>query len=248
MIILFSPTKQMDYVSPLPPAVQNKTEWTEPLFLDQAQSLNDTLGDLGRDELKKLMKTSPALTEQTEKMISSFSTASRRPAAAAYCGTSFQSLDISSLDESTLRFAQKHLRILSGLYGVLRPLDLIAPYRLEMKTPLILPGTSSLTAFWKPLIRAELEGEEFVLNLASAEYIRAVSPPEGRMVEIQFKEEQGGRLKTVGMYAKKARGLMLREILLGRCDDPVSLRSLTPGGYLYSEELSRPFCWVFVRS
>ena len=248
MIILFSPTKQMDFESPLSPEFQNyEKEWDEPVFKDRASAMNSLLADLDREELKALMKISPVLTEKTMKVVSSFVEARKRPALAAYSGTAFKFLDSSSLSADSLSFARKHLRILSGMYGLLGPFDLIAPYRLEMKTPLAVPGASSLGAYWKPLVSALLEGEDFILNLASAEYSRIISVPKKRVVDIQFKEEKGDKLRTVGMYAKQARGLMLRMILERRLTDLDSIRSLSPGGYSFREELSHQYSWVYTR-
>jgi cytoplasmic iron level regulating protein YaaA (DUF328/UPF0246 family) len=249
MIILFSPTKQMDFESPLSQTfLDMREEWSDPVFRDRALGLNAQLAGMGEEELRGLMKISPSLTDQTLKMITSFSEAQGRPALAAYSGTSFKALEPSSLDAASLIFAEKHLRILSGMYGLLRPLDRIAPYRLEMKTPLAAGGARSLSAFWKPLVGAALEGEAFVLNLASAEYSRTASLPKGMMTEIQFKEESGGRLKTVGMYAKQARGQMLRLILENRCAEADAVKALSPAGYGFRENLSSDACWVYTRS
>lgn len=237
----------MDFDTPLSPAILDG-EWREPVFRDRAQALNSLLAELEREELKALMKISPALAEQTAQMISSFSRTEGRPALAAYSGTAFRSLEPSSLDAESLRFACEHLRILSGMYGLLGPMDTIAPYRMEMKTPLAVGGSRSLTAYWAPLVSKSLEKEKWILNLASAEYSRTVSFPKDRMVDVLFREERGGTLKTVGMYAKQARGLMLRQLLEGQISEPHAIRALTPGNYRYRDELSGQGKWVFVRT
>ena len=201
MIILFSPTKQMDFESSLSPLLSEEARWTEPLFADRADRINSRLESLDTEGLRALMSVSPKLAEQTKKMIASFPSARKRPALAAYSGTAFKYLDTPSLDAGALRFARDHLRILSGMYGLLRPLDRIAPYRLEMKTPLVMEegrgGTASMTAYWRPVVSRELAEEAPILNLASAEYSRVVSFKD-KMVDIQFKEERGGDAENRG--------------------------------------------------
>jgi len=153
-------------------------------------------------------------------------------------------------------FSCKHLRILSGLYGMLKPFDLISPYSLEMKTPLNLPENKSLSAYWKKRVSDELEREEalsekntIILNLSSAEYSKAVSEKlTGRkIISFQFKELKTDKLTTVGMYAKTARGKMIKKIIRNRTTDPETLKSGETAGYSYNAKFSSDSNWVFIR-
>jgi len=257
MIILISPTKQMDFTSPLPES-QNPADSLRPRFLQEAQTLNALLRGYDREALASLMKISPALTDRTFREIRAFGEpgAGRRPALYAYSGTVFQALGADSLRAGDLEYARRHLRILSGLYGCLGPLDGVESYRLEMKTALPNPEGANLSHFWKSRIARTLAADEAlsdpaapVLNLASGEYMRAVDRKvlNRRMITFHFKERAGEGLRTVGMYAKTARGRMVRRILEERVSDPRALQAGDTGGYRYDPACSSENDWVFVR-
>lgn len=261
MIVLLSPTKQMDFSNPIPASLEeflSKRGGTEPPFLNEASEINKLLVKLDPEALAALMKTSEKLTEQTVGDIRRFASPSTpvRPAILAYSGTVFQSLDGGALTEDQLNFAQEHLLILSGLYGALHPLDEIRPYRLEMKTVLNLPGGETLASFWKSrvseLIKRQLAsdpGSPALLNLSSGEYSRVLDKTafKSQLLNFHFKEDSGGKLRTVGMYAKTARGLMARRILIEKTDNPETLKKGHTGGYRFDGKISSGNDWFFVR-
>lgn len=255
MTILLSPAKQMDFSTPIP----GISEKNSAPFEKDAAMLNRILQNYSREELASLMKLSPALADQTYLRIREFaiSTAVRRPAVFAYSGMAFLALNPRSLSTDQCRFAQQHLKILSGIYGILQPLNEICPYRLEMNTPIKVPGGNSLPSFWKPRVMEYLisglnsrEGMAPVLNLASDEYSRVIDKQalKGRLFNFHFKEKNGAELRTVGTYAKTARGLMVRRILVEQVVDPHTLREGDTGGYRFDESLSYETDWVFVRN
>lgn len=213
--------------------------------------LNYHLQSFSREELASLMGISPALADQTYGEIREFTTktARKKPAIFAYAGTVFKTLNPGSFTGPQLQFAQKHLRILSGYYGILTPFSEISPYRLEMKTPLNLPENTSLISFWKLKVGDYLQNESLILNLASKEYSSVLDKRafKGKLVTFSFKELNGNKLKTVGMYAKTARGLMLRRILMEGIVDLRKLQRGKTGGYLYNKNLSTENDWVFTR-
>ncbi len=258
MIILLSPAKNMDFETPLPSGLEEFAEYTEPQFSLQA-------GDLVRDcvipqspaSLQKIMGISPGLAAETAETYRLFDQRKgiSRPALFAYAGAVFQNMKVHSFDPDALVFARDHLRILSALYGYLSPLDRIRPYRLDMKTRIIPEGSSSLADFWRQdltdaLVR-DLERQEtpFVLNLASAEFSKVLDKKQipCPFVTVDFKEEREGKLKTIGTYAKMARGNMVHQILTGQIADPEELKALDVMGYRYAPEKSSPLNWLFIR-
>uniref|UniRef100_UPI00261BADF9 YaaA family protein n=1 Tax=uncultured Desulfobulbus sp. TaxID=239745 RepID=UPI00261BADF9 len=229
----------------------------QPEFLEQSGMLIQALARLDGPALAELMQLSPALTEQTLDKIQALATdaAPARPALFAFSGEAFRSLDAASLNEADLQFAQAQLRILSGLYGVLRPFDLIRPHRLEMATRLAVGTAKNLYDFWGELVTASLnrdlarEETPVVLNLASDEYARVVQKKRltAPWLDIQFKEESNGRLRSVAIHAKRARGLMARFILRERITRAADLRAFSDSGYRFRPELSSEWSWVFAR-
>ncbi len=179
-----------------------------------------------------------------------------RAALLAFRGDVYKGLDADSLDADALAFAQDHLRILSGLYGVLRPQDLIQPYRLEMGTKLATARGENLYTFWGDAITETLnralaaQGDDVLVNLASKEYFSAVRPEKlaGRVVTPVFKERKGNTYKIVGLFAKRARGLMSRYIIDERLDDIEALKGFDAEGYAFEPSLSAADTWVFARS
>ena len=254
MKLLISPTKQMNFENPLPESLQVLArEYGEtPLFAESAELLISLLKQYSRDELMTLMKISPSLAETSYHSIHNFKDKGTlgKPALYTYSGTVFQFLESESFSPDDLIFAQEHLRILSGLYGLLKPLDKIKPYRLEMKTPLKVPGSgATLGSFWKDPLSRALAGEEQILNLASDEYSRVIDRKKirGRIITILFKEEKKGVFRTVGMYAKRARGVMVRRIIDKKITDPEALKTENIDNYRYRNDPSRDNEWLFVR-
>ena len=251
-MLLLAPSKGQTFapIDPHPTTFQ-------PEFPDQSGMLIEALARLDGPALAKLMQLSPALTEQTLDKIRALATdaAPARPALFAFSGEAFRSLDAASLNEADLQFAQAQLRILSGLYGVLRPFDLIRPHRLEMATRLAVGTAKNLYDFWGELVTASLnrdlarEETPVVLNLASDEYARVVQKKRltAPWLDIQFKEESNGRLRSVAIHAKRARGLMARFILRERITRAADLRAFSDAGYRFRPELSTEWSWVFAR-
>jgi uncharacterized protein len=231
---------------------------TTPFFNKEARYLDDVLADYSALELEKLMNISPALAVETRKRWEERvgGTASVKPAVLSYGGTAFKKMDPSSFSDKSLEYAQKHLRILSGRYGILRPLDGISPYRLEMNTALDIPEEGRLKQFWKKRLSSRLSVEAplaqkdgAIINLASNEYSGALDRGvlNTPFITLQFKERDSGRLRTVGMYAKQARGQMVREILDRGIDNPLDIRDISFEGYQYLPGESRSDEWVFAR-
>ena len=251
-MLLLAPSKGQTFapIDPHPTTFQ-------PEFLEQSRMLIQALARLDKHALAELMQLSPTLTEQTLDKIQALATdaAPARPALFAFSGEAFRSLDAASLNEADLQFAQAQLRILSGLYGVLRPFDLIRPHRLEMATRLAVGTAKNLYDFWGELVTASLnrdlarEETPVVLNLASDEYARVVQKKRltAPWLDIQFKEESNGRLRSVAIHAKRARGLMARFILRERITRAADLRAFSDSGYRFRPELSSEWSWVFAR-
>jgi cytoplasmic iron level regulating protein YaaA (DUF328/UPF0246 family) len=173
----------------------------------------------------------------------------------AFDGDVYRGLDVESLDASDLHFAQEHVRILSGLHGLLRPLDLIHPYRLEMGTKLEVADKGNLYEFWGDRITEDLnealraQGSDVLVNLASQEYFRSVRPQKlkARVIQPVFKDRKGGKYSVFFVYAKRARGMMTRYIVANRITDPEALKGFDLGGYSYNGDLSSADEWVFSR-
>ncbi|MCU7807516.1 MAG: peroxide stress protein YaaA, partial [Candidatus Thiodiazotropha sp. (ex Semelilucina semeliformis)] len=184
-----------------------------------------------------------------------FTTKNAKQAALAMKGDVYTGLDAESLKVDDLKFAQQHLRILSGLYGVLRPLDLMQPYRLEMGTKLPNEQGKDLYAFWGETITQAInkalkaQGDDILVNLASNEYYKSIKPKlvKGRIITPQFKEKKNGTYRMIGVFAKKARGLMSRYIIENRLEDPEQIKGFKTDGYRFSKQQSKDDQWVFIR-
>ena len=252
MLIVISPAKRLDWT-------ERKIGATTPDFESDALRLAKTARNLPLRDLQSLMDLSDDLAKLNRDRFKAFSAEpgpeDLRPAAFAFAGDTYQGLEASSLDHEELDWAQDHLRILSGLYGLLRPLDAIQPYRLEMGSKLKTRRGRSLYDYWQDQLakalnaQAEEVGTDTLVNCASQEYFGAV--PEKalklRVVTPQFMEDKNGTPKIVSFYAKKARGAMARFIVQHRLTDPEAIRDFDTGGYAWSEELSEPDRPVFVR-
>ncbi|MBV2129391.1 peroxide stress protein YaaA [Arsukibacterium indicum] len=254
MLMVVSPAKDLD-TSP----VSLKLTTTMPALLPQANELADICKKLSPAELGSLMHISDKLAGLNAARFSEWHpeyTADEAKAALfMFNGDVYQGLDAASLSTKQLQYAQQHLRILSGLYGVLRPLDLMLPYRLEMGTKLSNPAGKDLYAFWQQQITdnlnvqlAELKSE-VLLNLASQEYFKAVKPKglQAKVITPVFKDFKNGQYKIISFFAKKARGLMARYVIQQQITDPKAITGFNLAGYHYSKDDSTADKPVFLR-
>lgn len=252
MIVVLSPAKSLDYESPV-----GIKKSTQPLFIEQAAGLVDVLRPMSPQRISELMSVSDKLGVLNATRYSQWSThftaENARQALLAFNGDVYDGLNAQTLDAKSIDFAQKHIRILSGLYGVLRPLDLMQPYRLEMGTKLPNPKGKDLYAYWKdtiaPTLNAELSDRDVLLNLASDEYFKSVNVKvlKARVVQAVFQDEKAGHYKIISFFAKKARGLMARYIIDHRITDVERIKAFNTAGYAYSPEQSTEDTWVFRR-
>ncbi len=257
MLIVLSPAKTLDYESPLPAAFAALDDGlSRPAFVKEAELLVQQLRGLDADAVARLMELSPALAQLNVERFQAwrprFTAKNSRAALLAFNGDVYEGLDARTLDEAALRWANEHLRILSGLYGLLRPLDRLQPYRLEMGRPLATPRGANLYAFWGEQIAQALNrlgsGRPLV-NLASQEYARAMLRPTLKrpVIEPVFEEVRGGQAKVISFFAKRARGLMARFAIEQRITEPDALRGFEAEGYRWQAKLSTPERWVFQR-
>ncbi|MGD8911757.1 MAG: peroxide stress protein YaaA [Candidatus Thiodiazotropha sp.] len=254
MLITLSPAKTLDYETP--PAT---TTHSKPAFLKQSRDLVSNLRNYSAMDLAELMKLSIKLSElnfdRYHNWKTPFTLKNAKQAALAMKGDVYSGLDAETLDEEGFNFAQQHLRILSGLYGVLRPLDLMQPYRLEMGTKLPNERGKDLYAFWGEQITQAInkdlkaQGDDILINLASNEYFKSIKPKriQGRIITPQFKEKKDAGYRMIGVFAKRARGLMSRYIIDNRLQDPIDIQGFDREGYGYNKSLSKDDQWVFTR-
>jgi len=251
--MVISPAKTLDYESPL--ATESHTQ---PEFLDHACELIDQLKELEPHQVSNLMSISEKLgqlnAERFQNWHTPFSLDNARQAALAFKGDVYTGLAAESFSEDDFAFAQNHLRMLSGLYGLLRPLDLMQPYRLEMGTKFENSRGKDLYAFWGSILTEELNrllaaDDGVLVNLASNEYFKSVKKKElnARLITPQFKDWKNGQYKMISFYAKKARGLMCRFAIENRITQADDLKGFNLDGYYCSEEQSEGNNWVFLR-
>jgi cytoplasmic iron level regulating protein YaaA (DUF328/UPF0246 family) len=252
MLVVVSPAKRLDWA-------ERDVEATQPDFQDDAIRLSKTARNLTLGDLKKLMDLSDDLARLNRDRYRAFADApeleATRPAALAFAGDTYQGLEAASLDADEMVWAQDHLRILSGLYGVLRPLDAIQPYRLEMGSKLKTRRGKNLYEYWRDQLSKALNaqgaevGSEVLVNCASQEYFGAVDLKALNLKVITpvFMEDKAGTPKIVSFFAKKARGAMARYIIRHRLTDPAGLLDFDSGGYEYRPDLSEDDKPVFVR-
>ena len=257
MITLLSPSKTQNYDDLL--GGESTIPHSIPALLDASQTLAAALRDKTEDELSQLMGISDSLAclnhERYQRFSLPFTVENARRALLAFRGDVYTDLAIAEYRAADFGFAQEHVRILSGLYGLLRPLDLIQPYRLEMKTPLATARGNTLYQFWGDRITRLLsetlaeKSHPVLVNLASLEYTRVLAMKKlpGRVVTPVFKEDRQGTLRTVAIYAKRARGRMANFIIRQRVDDPEKLKVFQEDRYEYQPTLSSKEQWVFVR-
>ncbi|WP_153111403.1 peroxide stress protein YaaA [Propionivibrio limicola] len=254
MLIVISPAKSLDFETP-----PTLPEYTQPEFLDQARLLVEQLRLLSPADISSLMGISDPLGALNARRYAEwslpFTPGVAKQAVFAFNGDVYEGLGAPSLGAGDLQFAQSHLRILSGLYGVLRPLDLIMPYRLEMGTRLVNSRGKDLYAFWGERIVDALNvavadaREPALVNLASEEYFRSVKAKKLSVPVIQpvFEDWSGGRYKVVSFYAKRARGLMARFAVLRKIVEPSGLLAFDSEGYAFDASASEASRWVFRR-
>jgi len=251
MILLLSPAKSLDYESPLPDLTASR-----PRFADEALVLAAAASKLGARKLGKLMSISDKLAKLNAARYSDFAGQGERPALYAFSGDVYVGFEAKSLDEPAIRFAQDHVRIISGLYGLLRPLDLIRPYRLEMGTRWAPGRKKNLYQLWGSSISNALaadllgEGSDVLINCASKEYWQAVeqAPPEGvRIITMDFREDGPDGPVFLSFNAKRARGMMARWMCEHRITKPEQLKQFDSNGYRFVAEGSTDELWRFVR-
>ena len=254
MLAILSPAKTLDYETPLKTKLNS-----QPIYGRESNQLIKTLRMFEPFEVASLMKISDKLADLNHKRYVEWrnkpAESKTRPAALAFKGDVYQGLEAESFNDNDLKFAQRHLRILSGLYGLLRPLDAIQPYRLEMGTKLNTSKGQNLYDYWGTKLTTGLnealkESKEGTLvNLASNEYFGAVQPKllEGSLLNIGFKEKRNGQLKFVSFSAKKARGLMAKFIIKERLKNPDDLKNFDLEDYKFNKKLSSELDWTFSR-
>ncbi|MGH8813208.1 MAG: peroxide stress protein YaaA [Advenella sp.] len=254
MLFLLSPAKKLDYDSP----VSTNTH-TQPLFIKRSAELIKVLKTKSADDIAALMKLSPALSELNVQRYSEwksrFDQKNSRQAVLAFNGDVYEGLAAATLSESQLAWAQEHVAILSGLYGVLRPLDLMQPYRLEMGTRLQTARGKNLYEFWGSEIAQYLnerladQTSRIVINLASEEYFKAVDGKalDARVVQCVFQDYKNGVYKIISFNAKRARGLMARFAIETKAKTPAALKKFNVEGYAFAAEESTEDKLVFRR-
>ena len=254
MLTVISPAKTLDYESPLP-----SDEFTRPSQLKQSQLLINRLRDLSSLDLAELQRVSSKIAElnfeRNHTWKTPFNLKNARQAVFAFKGDVYTGLDAYSMSENNRAFAQNHLRILSGLYGLLRPLDLIRPYRLEMGTKLTTSAGKNLYEFWDMKITDALNKQlkaiksDTLINLASNEYFKSVKTRnlKARVITPVFKDYKNGEYKMIGFFAKKARGLMTRFIVDHELTQAEDIKDFNREGYKFKPALSDDSTWVFTR-
>lgn len=249
MLAVISPSKTQDF-SPT-----SQTNFSQLRQLPRTQELAAILKTKSQAEIAQLMSISDKLaalnTARFQAFATPFNLQNAKQALLAFRGDVYHGIDAPSLSDGDLSFAQQHLRMLSGLYGVVRPLDLIAPYRLEMGTRLVNPRGKNLYEFWGDNISKILNEDEadVIINLASNEYFKGINKPalNAKIINIAFKELKNGQYKIIGIYAKRARGLMVRFMLDNRITTPQDLQAFSADNYQFNADLSVADTWVFTR-
>ena len=255
MLTIISPSKTLDYQSPLTTQTHSLPE-----FLQSTKQLVAVCQKLSSDDLAKLMSISPKLAtanyERFQNWQADFNFDNARQAILAFKGDVYEGLHVEDFNDGDLKFAQSHLRILSGLYGLLRPLDLIQPYRLEMGIRLKNGNYTNLYQFWGDKLTDKLNDElakssqPTLINLASNEYFKAIKPKQLKTKIIQpiFLDKSKGDYKVISFYAKKARGLMSRFIIKNSINNSDDIKSFNLAGYQFDSQRSTELEWYFTRN
>lgn len=250
MLIVISPAKTLDLSD-------TSVEYhTRPDFKKEIKELVSIMKKKKPDDIKALMHVSDNLAElnyaRYKQFEDEFSVENSKQALLAFKGDVYTKIDVDNFSDADFKFAQAHLRILSGLYGLLKPLDLIQPYRLEMGVKLANKKGKDLYTFWGDKLATALDqasGEGYLINLASQEYFKAVtrSRLKSKVITPVFKEYRNGDYKIIGLFAKQARGMMTDYAIRNRITDPEQLKLFNGEGYEYSDRLSSEEEWIFVR-
>jgi cytoplasmic iron level regulating protein YaaA (DUF328/UPF0246 family) len=264
MLVVVSPAKNLDFESSLPKFIENDAggslETAQPRLLKNTKELVKVCKTLSPADLSTMMKISDKLAILNAERFSSFefpfTAGNARPAMFAFNGDVYTGLDAKSLDKEAVVFAQSHLRILSGLYGVLKPLDLMQPYRLEMGKKLNIGSAKNLYEYWGNTITSEVnialaeQGDKVLINLASNEYFTSIKKAnlEATIVTPQFKDEKNGKFKIISFYAKKARGLMARYIIEHKIKNVKDLQEFNVDGYYFDDKESTDTDLIFKRT
>ena len=254
MITVISPSKNLDYKSDI-----ETKQHTQPHFIKDSGILIEELRKLNPQDIIQLMKVNQNIAvlnfERNLSWRTPFSLDNARQALLAFSGQVYIGLDAKTLNERDLLFAQNHLRILSGLYGILKPLTLMQAYRLEMGIPLKNPKGKNLYEFWGTKITDFINDElrnhkhKVLINLASKEYFKAIKSKRinGEIITPVFKEERGNSYKVITVFTKNARGLMSRFIIQNRIESPEDIKAFDTDGYVFNHDLSTEKEWVFTR-
>jgi len=255
MIVLLSPAKIQDF-KPESPLAKS----TQPDFLSEAETLVSQVRRLSVSALAELLKINPSLARLNADRFGQwhrpFSEKNAKQTVMVFNGEVFHGLNVRTLDNEHLNYLQSHLRIFSGMYGILRPFDLIQPYRLDIGDTFLTEDGENLYAFWKEKLTHTLQKEltklketPVVLNLASGEYIKGIDRKKlnARVIDVDFLQMEPRGYKTIVIYTKKARGMMTRFVIENRIKDPENLKGFDSEGYMYNPDLSKENKMVFTR-
>ena len=252
MIIVISPAKNLNENYNLTCSFST----TKPKLLNESKKLIKTLKEFSPKKLSSLMNVSDKIAnlnyERYKSWKTPFTKKNSYPAVLLFKGDVYKGLEAETFNKSQFLFAQKHLRILSGLYGLLKPLDLIQPYRLEMGTSLKVGAKNNLYEFWEDKITNQINEDtpsKYLINLASVEYFKSIDRKSLNLdvINISFKEKKNGDLKTIGLFSKKARGLMSKFIIQNKIKNPVDLKNFNDDGYKFNTKNSDDNNFLFVR-
>ena len=252
MLVVISPAKKLD---------ENcdknlVTNFTIPFYLEDSKKIIKSLRKYSTDKLSKLMNISEKISllnyERYIKWSLPFTKKNAHPALLLFQGDVYKGISVSDFKKEDFIYAQKSLRILSGLYGILKPLDLIQPYRLEMGTQIKIGKHNDLYDFWGDEITKAInedKNSDYLINLASVEYFKSINKEKlnAKLINIIFKEKRNGSYKIIGINAKKARGLMSRYIIKNKISNPMKLKKFKEENYSYNKNLSSDSDWVFTR-
>jgi len=249
MLAIISPSKTQDF------SKCNIDSFTQTRQIDNSDQLIGILKNKSKSQISKLMSLSEKLSElnfdRFQKFKLPFTLDNAKQAILAFKGDVYNGINAPELSSEDLEFAQGKVRMLSGLYGVVRPLDLIQPYRLEMGTKLSNAKGGDLYDYWGSEISSVLNDDEpdLIINLASNEYFKAIDKKtlNANILDIVFKEKKGDSYKVIGIYAKRARGLMVNYIIRNRLESPEALKDFSDEGYRFDKELSTDSSWVYLR-
>ncbi len=254
MIITLSPSKGQDFESAAPTQT-----YSIPIQLSESEVLVEQLKKLSKSNISELMSISENLSELNYQRYKDFKTPfnaqNAKQALFAFKGDVYSGINTASMNQADYEYAQQHLRILSGLYGCLKPLDLIQPYRLEMKTKLVTKNADNLYQYWGDSITNELNSalqnqkEKVVVNLASQEYWKSVKPKnlDGKVINVAFKENKEGKSRIIAIFAKKARGMMADFLIRNRVEMVEDIKGFNYGNYRFDASVSTDTLFVFSR-